>query len=381
MIYLDNAATSYPKAPGVAAAVAKTLSSPAGNAGRPSSLPGLAAAGILFETREALASLLGVQDSSRFIFTKNATEAINIVLLGAVPLGGTLALSSIEHNAVLRPANLLAAQRGVRLVTYDIDARGRPDPESLRAAMEASPDLLAISAASNVTGATPPFEDIVAECKKRNIPTLVDGSQALGHVPINLKELEATAFCFPGQKGLLGPEGTGGLWLAEGFEPEPLITGGTGTDSASVRQPSVHPDRYEAGTQNGPALAGLGQALDFLLRAGIPAIERREQELRGRLVQGLSGLSPLGLKIYGPQEGDRAVPVVSVSAGPVEVGELAVELGRRSIAARPGLHCAPLTHKTIGTLETGGTLRFSPGYFTTEEEIDRAIAALKEILE
>ncbi len=378
MIYMDNAATSHPKAPGVVAAVARALEAPFGNAGRPSSLQGLAAGRVLFETREALAGLLGLQDSSRIAFTKNATEAINTIILGAVPPGGTLAVSTMEHNAVARPACYLEKERGVRLIRFDVDERGRPDPQSLREAMDTKPDLLVVTAASNVTGALLPFGEIVQACRARGIRSLVDGSQGVGHIQMDMGALRPTAFCFPGHKGLLGPDGTGGFWTEEGFDPPPLITGGTGSDSANTLQPVVRPDRYEAGTQNGSALAGLLAALRFLSSAGLADVERREAELRERLVQGLKEIPDL--RVHGPVPEDRAVPVVSVSSPSVDVATLAEGLGKRGIAIRPGLHCAPWAHEVLGTIDTGGTLRLSPGYFTEDQEIDSAVEALKELI-
>jgi cysteine desulfurase family protein len=378
LIYLDNAATSYPKAPGVGAALVRALDSPLGNAGRPSSLAGLAADRIAFEAREELAALLGVPDSRRIAFTKNATEALNLVILGSMRSGGILAVSSIEHNSVMRPARRLAAERGVKLVVYSCDEFGKPDPASLAEAIDARPDLLVLTAASNVTGAITPFEEVAERCRAAGVPILVDGSQAAGHFPISLGSSPVSAFCFAGHKGLLGPEGTGGLWLAEGFDPAPLLCGGTGSDSASETQPSRLPDRYEAGTQNAPALAGLIEAVRFLARAGLGEVERREARLRDRLASGLAGIPRL--RVLGPKAGERAAPAVAVVAEGTSPADLAAELGKRGIAARPGLHCAPQVHRILGTLESGGTLRFSPGFFTTDDDIDEALAAMMEVL-
>jgi len=378
LIYLDNAATSFPKAPGVSAAVARALDSPMGNAGRPSSVAGLSADRKVFEAREALAALFGAPDSRRIAFTKNATEALNLIILGSVPPGGKLAVSSLEHNSVMRPARRLAVERGVSVFLFGCDASGNPDPAGLSAAMAAKPDLLVVTAASNVTGAITPFEEIADMARKAGVAVLVDGSQAAGHFPIELGESSISAFCFAGHKGLLGPEGTGGLWLAEGFDPPPLICGGTGTDSASEVQPQTLPERYEAGTQDAPALAGLLEAAIFLSRTGLRTIERRESELRDHLARGLEELPRV--RLYGPRAGDRASPVLSLTVEGQSPAELATELGRSGIAVRPGLHCAPQAHRILGTLESGGTIRFSPGFFTTEGEIDKTIEAMKEIL-
>lgn len=378
MIYLDNAATSFPKAPGVARAVADALESPLGNAGRTSAMPGLAAQRIAFEAREALAAFLGAPDSKRIVFTKNATEALNLAIMGSVPRGGLIAMSSLEHNSVARPARRLQLEREVEILTFACDGLGRPDMKSLEAAIGASPDLLIVTAASNVTGAILPFAEIVARCRAAKIPVVVDGSQAVGHIPIALGELLPSAFCFAGHKGLLGPEGIGALWLGEDFSPEPLLWGGTGSDSASLRQPRDLPDRYEAGTQNAPALAGLIASLRFLVDTGIEEVERREASMRDHLAQGLAELPRL--RLYGPGSGVRSVPLLSFTADNITPGEIALELGRRGIVVRQGLHCAPSTHKTLGTLDHGGTVRLSPGYMTSEAEVDEALLAIKEIL-
>ena len=378
MIYLDNAAASFPKAPGVGAAVAAALESPLGNPGRPTSLPSLGANRIVFAAREEIAAFLCAPDSSRLVFTKNATEALNLAIMGSVPAGGILAVSDLEHNSVTRPARRLEIERGVRVITFAIDAKGRPDPASLASAIAARPDLLVVTAASNITGAITPFEEMTESCRKAGVRILVDGSQAVGHIPIHLGDLAPSAFCFPGHKGLLGPEGSGGLWLGEGFDPEALLWGGTGSDSASAVQPRALPDRYEAGTQNAPALAGLAVAVRFLARCDVFNVEHREADLRDRLARGLEGLPGLGL--FGPAAGERSVPVLSLTVEGMSPGEVAAELGRRGIAARPGLHCAPSAHRVLGTLESGGTLRLSPGFLTSEQDIDATLAAMREIL-
>jgi selenocysteine lyase/cysteine desulfurase len=303
---------------------------------------------------------------------------LNLVIMGSVKQGGKIAMSGLEHNSVCRPVRRLELERGSQSLVFSCDKSGRPDPASLDAVLAAEPDLLVVTAASNVTGAVLPFEDIVRRCRGLSIPVLVDGSQAVGHLPVALGNLGASAFCFPGHKGLLGPEGTGAAWLAPDFEPEPLLWGGTGSDSALNMQPRALPDYYEAGTQNSPALAGLAEAIRFLEATGIDKIAAREAELRGRLVSGIARLP--GARVFGPAEGERSVPVVSFVVEGRDTGELALELGRRGIAIRPGLHCAPMAHRLLGTLESGGAVRLSPGFFTTDAEMDMALSALEEIL-
>lgn len=376
MIYLDNAATSHPKAPGVPEAVARFLTEVDVSAGRGSHGLAQEASRLLFRVRERCAGLLGFREPDRLAFTKNATEALNLVLLGQVPAGGTVVLSSLEHNSVMRPLRHLEATRGVRLVVVPFDACGRPDPEALREALKLHVDLFVLTAASNVTGSLTPIAEIAGQCNRAHIPLCLDASQAVGHLALPMEGVACC--CFSGHKGLLGPMGTGGVYVAPGFQPAPLLHGGTGSDSELERQPAFLPDAYEAGTPNLPGLAGLLVALEFLETAGLERIQAQEAALCDRLLTGMLALP--GVTSPGPALGERRVPVVSLCVEGHDLGELALAFDRRDIALRVGLHCAPAAHRSIGTFEAGGTLRFSPGLFTTEDEIDAAIAAMGEIL-
>ena len=376
MIYLDNAATSHPKAPGVAEAVARFLTEVGASAGRGSHGPAREASRLLFQVRERCAGLLGLDDPDRLAFTKNATEALNLVLLGQIPAGGTVLLSSLEHNSVMRPLRHLEATRGVRLLVVPFDACGKPDPEALREALHQRADLFVLTAASNVTGCMTPVAEIAEQCDRARIPLCVDASQAVGHFAL---PMEHVAYCcFSGHKGLLGPMGTGGVYVAPGFQPPPLLHGGTGSDSELEHHPTFLPDAYEAGTPNLPGLAGLLAALDFLEATGLERIQAREAALCDRLLAGMLGLP--GVTAPGPAVGEPRAPVVSLCVEGRDLGEVALAFDRRDIALRVGLHCAPAAHRSIGTFEAGGTLRLSPGFFTTEDEIDAAIAAMGEIL-
>ncbi|HPS68991.1 MAG TPA: aminotransferase class V-fold PLP-dependent enzyme [Holophaga sp.] len=376
VIYLDNAATSFPKAPGVSEAVVRFMTDVGANAGRSSHHPAQDASRMLYAVREACAGLLGLAEPDRLAFTKNATEALNLVLMGQIPPGGTVILSSLEHNAVMRPLRHLEAARGARLVVVPFDACGRPDPGLLRQAVARSADLFVLTAASNVTGCLTPVREIADLCRGAGIPLCLDASQAVGHVDIPAEDIDF--LCFPGHKGLLGPMGTGGVYFAPGRGPEPLLRGGTGSASDSERQPDFLPDRYEAGTQNLPGLAGLLAAVGFLRDTGLAAVRARESALCDRLLRGLLALP--GVASPGPAAGEPRVPVISIRVEGRDLGEIALELDRRDIATRMGLHCAPAAHRSLGTLEAGGTLRFSPGFFTTEGEIDAAVQAMEEIL-
>jgi cysteine desulfurase family protein len=374
VIYLDNAATSHPKPPAVAKAVARCLAGGA-SPGRASHRLAREASRTLFEAREACAAFLGLPEAERLVFTRNATEALNLAILGSVPAGGTVALSSLEHNAVMRPLRHLEASRGVRLVIVPFDRRGRPDPAALDAALGLRPDLVVITAASNVNGCLTPVEEVAERCRLAHLPLCVDASQTAGHRPV---PAGCAYLCFSGHKGLLGPAGTGGLWLAPEAKPLPLLFGGTGSASESEVQPDLMPDRYEAGTPNLPGLAGLLAAVGFLAGLGPGAVHAREAALCDQLLRGLLELP--GVASPGPGPGEDRAPVVSITVAGRDLAELALELDRRDICTRVGLHCAPAAHRSLGTLEAGGTLRLSPGFFTTEDEIRGTLDAMKEIL-
>ncbi len=378
MIYLDNAATSFPKAPGVAQAMARCVAEVGGNPGRSGHRMAREGSRIQFQARAACADLLGIREPARLAFTLNATEALNQALLGRLPAGGRVALGSLEHNAVMRPLRHLEATRGVRLDVVPFDACARPDPEALRAALGRRPDLMVLNAASNVTGGLAPVGEIAALCRAAGVPLCLDASQWVGHLPLSAADLDLPLLCFSGHKGLLGPAGTGGFYAQAGWEPEPLVRGGTGSASDREEQPDLLPDRYESGTVNLPGLAGLLAALQWLEAAGVEQVRRREAALADHLVRGLGALP--GVRVVGPGPGAERAPVVSITVPGRDLGELALELDRRDIAVRVGLHCAPAAHRSLGTLAAGGTLRFAPGCFTTEADLDTALAALEALL-
>ncbi len=375
MIYLDNAATSHPKAPGVAEAMARAMLEAGGNPGRSSHSLAREASRVVFQAREACASLFGQRDARRLVFTKNATEALNLAILGRVPSGGCVAVSSLEHNSVMRPLRYLEAARWVRLLMVPFDASGRPDAGTLRSVLRERPDLMVLTAACNVTGCLPDVGDIAERCRAAGVPLCLDAAQAAGHLP--LAGLDVPLICFTGHKGLLGPTGTGGLVAQDGFEPAPLVRGGTGSASESETQPDFMPDRLEAGTANVVGLAGLLASAQWLAGEGIERIRAREAALTDRLLRGLLALP--GVAAPGPPPGTPRGPVVSITVEGRDLGELALELDRRDIATRVGLQCAPRAHKSIGTFP-GGTLRFSPGCFTTGAEIDAALAVMESLL-
>lgn len=377
MIYLDNAATSFPKAPGVAEAMAASVASLAGNPGRSGGPAGLAADRLLLETREALAALIGGADPARIVLTKNATEALNLVILGLAREGATAATTNFEHNAVTRPLASLAKSRALRLVEVGLDESGRPEPASLAEALAARPSLAVLTMASNVTGAVTPWAELARAFRAAGALVCLDASQYLGHAPLRLGQETADFLCFPGHKGLLGPAGTGGLYCASDVAPEPLLRGGTGSRSADSDMPEGLPERLEAGTQNLPGAAGLLAAARWLAAEGLEAVAARERALCDRLLLGIGAIGSYAAR--GPGPGEERVGIVSLTHESLGPAELARALEGRGIAARAGLHCAPAAHRSLGTLASGGTLRLSPGPFTGEAEIDEAVEALEDV--
>jgi cysteine desulfurase family protein len=380
MIYLDNAATSFPKAPGVADAMAACIRDLPGSPGRASHAFAVAASELMYSVREGLAAFLGVERPERLAFTKNATEALNLAIMGylAPRAGGRVLVSPFEHNSVMRPLRRLEADRGLRVEPFPCSPGGSPDLAALSRMLSEGADLLVVTAASNVTGAALPLAAILGLARGAGVPVLVDASQLVGHRPFDIGASGADLVAFSGHKGLLGPAGTGALYIKPGLELEPLICGGTGSASESEEQPGFLPDRFEAGTQNLAALAGLGAALEWLGSRGLAAIEEQEKRQRARLAEGLRSIE--GLSVLPCDDEEKALPVVSATSGPMSESDLALELDRRGLAIRMGLHCSPSAHRTAGSYQRGGSLRFSPGAFTTDGEIDDTLAAMKEIM-
>ena len=377
LIYLDNASTSHPKPESVYRWMEEVVRLSA-NPGRGGHRMALSLDRLVFETRESVAELFGVPDSSRIVFTANATMAINFALFGLLLSGDRVVTSSMEHNAVTRPLRVLE-DRGVEVVKVQADLLGYVDPEAVRiACLEKPTRLLLLNHCSNVTGTVQPLEELGHWCRQQNILFMVDGSQSAGSFPLNLEDLAIDLFAAPGHKGLLGPQGTGLLYLREGLQLTPLLYGGTGGKSHSDLAPEQLPERLESGTLNTPGLAGLNAAVKFILNTGQAKICLREQQLVRRLLDGLTSLS--GVEVYGPIDAERHGAAVSfnlVGRAPSEVGfHLDHDFG---ISARVGLHCAPDAHRTIGTFPQG-TVRVSPTYLTSEDDIDGLLAALDKML-
>jgi cysteine desulfurase/selenocysteine lyase len=373
MYYFDNAATTFPKPESVYRAMDSFLRTAAGNPGRGVHRLALAASDVIDGTRELLARLFGVPDPARVIFTANATDALNLALHGLLQPGDHVVTSSMEHNAVVRPLSALA-QRGVTVTRVPCTEDGSLDPGRLFAAMGPATRLVVLLHASNVTGTILPIEEIGVGVRARGRLFLVDAAQTAGVLPIDVQAMNIDLLAFPGHKELFGPPGTGGLILGERVQLRSTRQGGTGTRSEEEQQPTGLPEAFEIGTLNSVGVAGLGAGVRFILDTGIGRIRAHQKAVVQRLLDGLSTVP--GLTLYGPSHPDRQVGAVSVNLDGWEPTDLGVALDQDfEVAVRTGLHCAPLAHRTIGTFPTG-TVRLSPGYFTTFEEVDWVVAAL-----
>lgn len=378
-VYLDNAATSWPKPVEVYDAVDDYQRELGAAAGRGSYREGAIVDDKIRRTRQALARLLGGVEPKQIALAFNGTDALNLALHGLLRPGDHVVTTVVEHNSVLRPLRFLMS-RGVRVTHVPCNAAGVVAPEAIARALETDSRLVAITHASNVTGAIQPIGPIAEVARKHGALILVDAAQALGHLTTNYRELGVDLVAAPGHKGLMGPLGTGLLYLRPGLEQEvrPLRQGGTGTSSDHDVQPDSLPEKYESGNHNVPGLIGLGVALEWLERRGPSVVRQHEIELTERLRAGLQAIPSVVL--YGPTAAADRVGVVSFNLDGYNPQELATLLDSAyRIQVRAGLHCAPLTHRALGTLQTGGTVRMSVGAFTTEAEIDRAVEAVAEI--
>jgi len=373
--YLDNAATSLPKPPGVAEAVAAAIRR-AGNPGRSGHILSVRSARDLFTARERLAELFGAGDSSRFVFTENATAALNQAIKGTLRPGDHVVTTSVEHNSVMRPLRRME-ESGVRVTVVRAGADGVVDARAVVAAFRRETRMVVLVHASNVSGAIQPVGAVVAAARKRGVLTLVDAAQTAGAVPIDLSSLPVDLLAASGHKGLLGPQGTGFLYVRDGVDVVPLVEGGTGSRSESDHQPDFYPDALESGTQNSVGVAGLAVSLAWLLRKGVDAVRRREIALVEELLTGLSRIP--GVSVFGPPDPSRRASVVSFLVDGLDPAEVGRRLEREhGVLVRAGLHCSPNGHRTLGTFPAG-TVRVSPGPFTTRGEIARLLSGVRKI--
>lgn len=379
-IYLDNAATSWPKPEAVYEAVDRYQREIGGPNGRSGYREALEANRIVERAREGIAALIGASDPQQVVFGFNGTDVLNLAIRGVVRPGDHVVTTVCDHNSVLRPLRALRETADVSVSYVPCDGQGFVSPDDVRAALRPDTRLVAVVHASNVIGAVQPIEAIGRIAREHEVLFLVDAAQSLGHVPIDVAQLEADLIAAPGHKGLLGPLGTGVLYIRPGVERQlaPLRVGGTGSQSDQDRQPEELPDKYEPGNHNLPGLAGLVAGVEFLQQQRISNIHEHHTRLAARLLDGLRDVE--GITIHGPQTAADRTSVVSVTLEGYDPQELAAVLeATHRIQCRAGLHCAPRMHEALGTTAGGGTLRISPGYATTLEDIDAAVAALQEV--
>lgn len=377
MVYLDNAATSFPKPECVYQAIDQFNRQVGANPGRSGHGAARVAGKIVAETRELLARLFHVANPNQIVFTANATEALNLGLKGMLKTGDHVVTTATDHNSVLRPLRSLEDSEGVQVSRVPCDNAGCVSPADVQAALRPDTRLVCMTHASNVTGAIHDVAAVSEIAHSHGALLMVDVAQTAGCVPIDVQAMGVDLLAFTGHKGLLGPQGTGGLYIRPGLELRPLREGGTGSESSSDRQPARMPDRYEGGTPNTPGLAGLGAAARFILDTGIDRIAAHEQELAAYLLAQLSAIQ--GVQIYGPPAGLRRTGVVSFTLNGLPPLNLAHLLDSAfGIATRSGLHCAPLIHPSLGTSATG-TVRASIGYFNTVQDIHALCTAVNQI--
>lgn len=375
MIYLDNAATTMRKPQEVIDAVMLAMGS-MGNAGRGVNDASLSASRLIYDTRERLCRMFGGTDPRQVVFTCNSTESLNIAIRGLLNPGDHVITTMLEHNSVLRPLYDLEA-KGTSLTIIESDRSGNFDIEDMKKAVRPETKMIVCTNGSNLTGNYVELKPIGEFARERRILFVVDASQTAGVFPINVEEMKIDVLCFTGHKGLLGPQGTGGMYVREGVNIRPLKAGGTGVQTYSKSQPVQMPTALEAGTLNGHGIAGLHAALGYIEEHGIDAIRKREQELMRRFYEGVKDIE--NVTVYGDFDTMDRCAIVTLNIGDYDSSEVSDELlTGYGISTRSGGHCAPLMHKALGTVEQGA-VRFSFSHYNTDEEVDAAVKAVREL--
>lgn len=378
MIYLDNAATTLHKPPQVIEAVVEAMQT-LGNAARGAHENSLQASRMIYDTRCALARLFGFSHPERVIFTANATESLNLALNGLFSPGDHVITTDLEHNSVLRPLYRLEDLGIISLDFVPADRMGSPDYSVFETMIRPNTRAIVTTHASNLTGNLVDLPRVSAIAKFHGLLLVVDASQTAGSIPISMEDLGIDLLCFTGHKGLMGPQGTGGLCASPGITLRPWKVGGSGVHSYSRTQPEDYPTCLEAGTLNGHGIAGLSAAVNFLLETGVEAIARRERELTFRFYRGVKDIP--GVTVYGDFSQPQRAAIVALNLGDEDSGQVADALMEDfGVAVRSGAHCAPRMHQALGT-QNQGAVRFSFSWFTTEAEIDAAVAALAQLAE
>lgn len=373
MIYLDNAATTVQKPRQVAEAVAEAICS-LGNAGRGVHEATLGASRVIFDTRKRLADFFHAENPKQIVFTMNSTESLNIAVKGILQSGDHVITTELEHNSVLRPLYEME-KKGVKLTIIKSDEKGRIEVQDFEREMRENTRMIVCTHGSNLTGNIVDIAKIGGIARRHQVLFCVDASQTAGVFPIDVQVMGIDLLCFTGHKSLLGPQGTGGLYVREGVAVRPLKSGGSGVQTYRREHPSDMPTALEAGTLNGHGIAGLNAAVAYIQETGMDVIRKREQELMKRFYDGVKEIP--GVKIYGDFTTDDRCPIVALNLGDYDSSEVSDELFMTyGIATRPGAHCAPLLHKALGTVEQGA-VRFSFSHYNMEEEIDAAVEALR----
>ena len=375
MIYLDNAATTMRKPDCVIQAVAEAMCS-FGNSGRSAHGSALSASRMIYETRAALAELFGAENPQRIAFTANSTQALNTAVKGILNPGDHVITTALEHNSVLRPLYEME-ERGVQLTVLPADGRGNIRYEDFEAAVRANTRAIVTTHGSNLTGNLLDIQRLGEIAGAHGLLYIVDASQTAGVFPIDVQRMHIDILCFTGHKGLLGPQGTGGLYVRSGVCVRPLLSGGSGVQTYLRSHPPQMPTALEAGTLNAHGIAGLGAAVRYIAETGQDSIRRQEQRLMTAFYSGVQGIP--GITVYGDFSTMERCPIVALNVRDYDSGEVSAALSDQyGIATRPGAHCAPLLHKALGTVERGA-VRFSFSHFNTMEEVETAVSALREL--
>lgn len=383
-IYMDNAATSWPKPPAMLAAMRRFIEQVGANPGRSGHRPAVEAARVVYGAREAVAELLGASDPLRVVFTANATQALNLALRGLLVRGDHVVTTGMEHNSVMRPLRALEQEEGLALTVVPCSPDGTLDPGDVERALRPQTKLIVVNHASNVIGTVLPVREVAGIARRHGVLLLVDGAQSAGALPFSMEELGIDLVAFTGHKSLYGPTGSGGLVIGERVDVErfrPLVWGGTGSRSESETQPDFLPDRFESGTLNVVGLAGLEAGVRWVIDRGVEEIRAQEREMTAALIAGLREIGDSGteVRVYGVTDVDRRLPTVSFTVAGMEPAEVGLRLDDEyGIAARVGLHCAPQAHRTMGTYPDG-TVRLSLGAFTMEDDVAATVAAVQAL--
>ena len=375
VIYMDNAATTMHKPKTVIDAVVAAMSS-MGNAGRGANEASLSASRIIYDTRERLAKLFGAENPKQIVFTMNSTESLNIAIKGLIEPGDHVITTMLEHNSVLRPLYEME-ERGAKLTIIKADKQGNFSLEDMEAAITPKTKAIVCTNGSNLTGNYVDVAAVGEMAHRHGVLLIVDASQTAGVFPIDVQKMNIDVLCFTGHKGLLAPQGTGGLYVREGLTVQPLLSGGSGVQTYNKKHPVEMPTALEAGTLNGHGIAGMNAALAYLEETGIDTIREREQELMWKFYEGVKDIP--NVTVYGDFSTKNRCAIVALNIGDYDSAEVSDELlTEYGISTRPGGHCAPLAHEALGNVEQGA-VRFSFSHYNTDEEIETAIRAIEEL--